>query len=129
MQFSLDFQSGLTTQFPEYEDCVNHVVYSSRKGLNGVAADLDMSPSELSKRINRNGKGDDSPDNRPLRARDVMRIMDSTRDYRPIYWQIEKYLRDPAARQEQAINQLAQMLPGLTELVREAGVKLDRRKK
>lgn len=124
MQLSLDFSPGLTAQFPEWEDVLNASVYGCRKGLNGVAGDLDMSPSELSKRLNRN-----ADENRPLRVQDAVRIVESTGDLRPVYWLIERFLRDPTARKEQAINQLADLLPTMIALVEQSGVDMSAKKR
>lgn len=115
-QLTLDFQPGLTVQFPQYEDVIAAAVYGSRKGLNGVAADLDMSPSELCRRLNRNGD-----DHRPLRASDADRIIESTGDKRPVYWQIEKHLGDPKAAQQHALAQIPAVLAQLNELMKAAG--------
>lgn len=107
MQLSLDFSPGLTAQFPE-----------------GVAGDLDMSPSELSKRLNRN-----ADENLPLRVQDAVRIIESTGDLRPVYWLIERFLRDPTARKEQAINQLADLLPTMIALVEQSGVDISTKRR
>lgn len=118
-QLTLDFQPGLTTQFPLYEDVIAAAVYGSRKGLNGVAADLDMSPSELCRRLNRNGD-----DHRPLRAGDAEKIIASTGDKRPVYWMIEKHLGDPKVAQQQALSQIPGVLAQLTALMEAAGPSL-----
>lgn len=117
MQLNLTFEPGLTAQFPSFEDVIVAVVYGSRKGLNGVAADLDYSPSELSRRLNRN-----PDDPRNLKAGDVPRIIDSTGDMRPVYWLIERFLQDPSAKRQQALDQMAQMAPVFLALAEQAGI-------
>lgn len=121
MQLSLNYEGGLTAQFAEWEDVLAAAVYSSRKGLNGVAADLDMSPSELTRRLNRN-----SDDSRPLRAADGIKIIQATQDYRPIYWLVERFLRDPETQRTQAISQLATLLPIVQALVEQSAGKVRR---
>jgi hypothetical protein len=120
VQLNLDFQPGLTARFPRWEDTFVHVVYSNRKGLNGVASDLDMSPSELSKRLA--WRPDQKEEPRPLRSVDIVGILESTNDPTPIYWLIEKFLRDPEAKRAEAINALAQLAPLLNGLVEQAGL-------
>lgn len=120
MQLNLDFLPGLTSRFPRWEDTFVHVVYSNRKGLNGVASDLDMSPSELSKRLA--WRPDQKEEPRPLRSVDIVGILESTNDPTPIYWLIEKFLRDPEAKRAEAINALAQLAPLLNGLVEQAGL-------
>lgn len=117
MQLSLDFEVGLTARFPHWEDVLAAAVYGSKKGLNGVAADLDMSPSELTRRLNRN-----TDDSRPLRAEDAIGIIHSTNDLRPVYWLIERFLKDPEAKRQEAINALVQLAPIVNELATQAGL-------
>jgi hypothetical protein len=117
VQLSFDLEPGLVARFPQWEDVIAAAVYGSRKGLNGIAAELDMSPSELTRRLNRN-----SDESRPLRVHDAVRIVDATGDLRPVYWLVERFLQTDSVRREQAISQIATLLPVLTELVAQAGV-------
>lgn len=119
LQFPLDFQPGLTTRFPRWEDTFVGAVYSCRKGLNGVASDLDMSPSELSKRLSHHC---DPNEPRPLRSQDIVGIIKSTGDMTPIYWLVESFLEDPTAKREQAMNQLAALAPIFQALAEQAGI-------
>lgn len=124
-QLSLSFEPGLTARFATIEDCVAHVVHTCRLGVDGVAAKLDMAPSELSRRLNAHTaakEGDVS--NRPLRVDDVIRIVEATNDDRPLYWWIEKRLRDPEATRAAAIQQLAVTLPMVQALVEQAGIEI-----
>lgn len=114
-QLALSFEPGLTAHFPQIEDVLVAAVYGSRKGLNGTAADLDLSPSDLSKRLSRESE------QRPVRCSDLVGIIQSTGDHRPIYWLIEKFLRDPEATRNQAISQLAQLMPMIQALVEQSG--------
>lgn len=107
-QYALDFEAGLTQRFPRWEDTLVNAVYSSRIGLNGVAAKLDMSPSELSKRLSHHT---DEP--RPLRSQDIVGIIESTGDYTPVHWLVERFLRDADAKKREALARL----PGLMEQV------------
>ena len=102
----LDFQAGLTERFPRWEDTLTHAVYSSRLGLNGVAAKLDQSPSDLCKRL----AGEEQ---RPLRAKDVLGIIDATQDFTPIYWLLERFLKDPDAKKQEAMARLPALMQQL----------------
>lgn len=120
-QLSLVFEPGLTAQYRELEDCIAAVVHSFRGGVDAIAPDLDMAPSELSRRLNAHllaKEGDTS--NRPLRTSDMVRVIHKTQDYRPIYWLVEKFLRDPEAQRTQAIHQLANIMPVVQALVEQA---------
>ena len=117
-QLALDFTPGLTAQHRSITSITAATVYNARGGLSSVAADLDTSPSDLSRRLN----GADSADNRPLTVEQFVSILRSTRDYRPIYWLIEEFLQDPDARRTQAIEQLAALAPVIERLVEQSGV-------
>lgn len=122
-QLALQFEPGLTAKHKTLEDCCAAVVHNARQGVDGVAAHLDMAPSELSRRLNAHLQAKEGdPHNRPLRAGDVVGIIQATGDFKPIYWLIEKFLRDPEAQRTQAINQLAATMPVIEALLEQAGV-------
>jgi len=114
-QLTLNFEPGLTVRFPDWHAVLTHAVYASRKGLGGVAADLDVSPTDLTKRLSKD-------ENRPLRAEQAVEIIEATGDMTPIYWLIERFLRDPETQRTAAIQQLAGLMPVLIELASQAGV-------
>lgn len=118
MQHSFDFTPGLTVQFPHLRDLLASVVYGSRGGLKGVAGDLDCSPSELSRMLNRANQDDP----RKLDVEDFVRILGSTADNRPVQWLVEKFLNNPEQQRAMAAAQLAQLMPALLELAAQAGV-------
>lgn len=114
-QLSLNFEPGLTARYPDWHAVLTHAVYASRKGLNGVAGDLDVSPSDLTKRLSKD-------EQRPLRADQAVGIIESTGDLTPVYWLIERFLRDPEQQRTAAIQQLAQVMPILQTLIEQAGL-------
>lgn len=129
-QLSLSYEPGLTSHFRTLEDCCQHVVLTSRSGVDGVAAHLDMPPSELSRRLNAHHavkEGDIS--NRPLRISDLMGIMQATGDHRPIYWLAEKFLGDPDAQRVAAAQQIGMLIPVLIGLAEQAGVSIPKVKR
>lgn len=115
-QSALNFAPPLTAQFPRLRDLLCAVVYSSRAGLHGVAADLDVSPSELSRMLNR-----EQDDPRKLDVEDFVRIIASTNDPRPVQWLTEKFTRDPDKVRTDAALQLAAMIPMIGALIEQAG--------
>lgn len=115
-QLTLNFEPGLTERFRSFDEVLAAAVYSSRKGLNSVAGDLDMSPSELTRRLN-----PDASDPRPLRTCDGIRIIESTKDMRPVYWLIEKFLRDPEAMKQEAMAQIPGLVAQLSKLLEQSG--------
>jgi hypothetical protein len=118
MQTSFDFTPGLTVQFPMLRDCIAATVYGSRGGLKAVAADCDLSPSELTRMLNR-----DQDDPRKLDVDILCRVLGSTGDTRPIQWLIEKFLHNPEQQRATALAQIAQIMPAFMELFGQAGVR------
>lgn len=117
-QLALSFEPGLTDNYKTLEDMCSAVVYSGRGGLETAAAAMDQSPSELSRRLNAHRavkEGDVS--NRPLRVSDMVGIIDEKQDFRPIYWQIEKFLKDPEVRRQELVDELHVLLPRLQSLL------------
>lgn len=122
-QLSLDFEPGLTARHRRLEDCVAHTVHNHREGVDGIASDLDMGGSELSRRLNAHLEAmEGAANNRPLRVADLVRILDATKDYRPIFWLIERFLQDPQARRDLALSQIPLAVELLTALAEQAGV-------
>lgn len=117
MQTSFDFTPGLTVQFGTLREVCAAAVYGSRGNLKAVAADLDVSPSLLSRMLTR-----EQSDPRKLDIDDLVAIISSTGDTRPVQWLIEKFLHDPNQQRAMAVAQLAQILPAIAELVRQAGI-------
>jgi hypothetical protein len=112
-QLQLNFEPGLTAQFKTLEDCLATCVYGSRQGLQGAASEADQSPSEMSRRLNKT-------DALPLRVSDMIAALDATRDLRPIYWLIERYIQDPEAMKALAAQQIVTLLPQLLALAEQA---------
>lgn len=114
-QMQLNFEPGLTAQFKTLEDVLSAAVYASRTGLQGCAAAADQSPSELSRRLNK-------VDALPLRVVDMTAVLDETKDLRPVYWLIERYLQDPQARRNALEQQFAQLLPAVITMAEQLGL-------
>jgi hypothetical protein len=119
MQTSFDFTPGLTVQFPTLRDCCAAVVYGSRGGLKAAAADCDLSPSELSRMLNR-----EQDDPRKLDVELLCGIIASTGDTRPVQWLVEKFLHNPEQQQATALAQIALVMPALMELFGQAGIRV-----
>jgi len=115
-QLSLNFEGGLTARFRSLREVVQSAVLTSSLGVTGVAGKMDMGHSELSRRLDAG-----AADNRPLRVDDLVDIIEHTGDHRPIYWLIERFLQSPEIKRTMAIDQLADLMPQIAELVRQAG--------
>ena len=114
-QFTLDFEPGLLERFPRWRDTFIHAVYNSRSGLNGCAAKADVSPSDFTKRLSGNY------DDRPFRDSDVIAVLEETKDYTPIYWLLERFLRDPDAKKQEALARIPGLVAALEATLEQAG--------
>ncbi len=111
-QIELNFEPGLTEQFPDFMDCVRASVHGCGRAFKAVAADLDMSPSELSRKLAPNP---DDPVH--FQLRNLPALVKATKDCRPIYWLIEAFLEDDEEKRRRVIAEVADVLPKLKALV------------
>lgn len=111
-QLEITLEGGLRDQFPEFWECVQASESGCGRQHKAIAADLDMSPSELSRKLANNP---DDPLNFPLRL--FPALLRSTRDLRPLYWLIEEFCEDDKARASRVQAELAAMLPKLQALL------------
>lgn len=113
-QVEIDFVGGLVDQFPEFNDVVRASVYSCGRTFKSVAADLDYSVSELSRRLSENPN--DSIGAFPLKK--LPDLIRSTNDKRPIYWLIEFFLEDKSVKRQRAMDELTGLLPQIAQLLK-----------
>lgn len=116
-QIDLNFEGGLVDQFPRWKDMVKASVYDCGRAFKAIAADLDMSVSELSRKLADNPN---DPVNFPLDR--LTELIEATEDYRPILWLAEKYLDDAESKRKRAIDHIVSQLPALMQALKVAGV-------
>ena len=116
-QLTLDFQPGLTELRTSCLDCVDAQIKSSGKPLKTIAADMDMSSSELSRKLAAN-----KDDPRHFTLADLEKYLASTGDTTPILYLAQKYCVSNVVKRDQALNALANMAPQLQALLKAAGV-------
>lgn len=114
-QMTIDFTPGLTERHVSLLDCIRQTVYTHRNPLKTIAADMDMSQSDLSRKLA--GNPDDP---RRLSVEDFEKCIVATGDFTPIYYLIEKYLQDETARQKRAVAALAKAMPDILALLKQA---------
>lgn len=107
-QLSIDFTPGMLEQFPTFADCVRASVYGCGKPFKVVAADMDMSVSELSRKLANN-----IGDNVHFPLDRLPELLAATGDSRPVQWLVLRFLRDPEAHRKQALATIAQLAPVL----------------
>jgi hypothetical protein len=115
-QFDLTFQPGLTEQFPNFRDVLRAAVYDCGRALKIVAADLDMTSSELSRKL-----ADNPNDNVNFPAHMLPELIRATGDKRPLYWLIETFLDDADSKRKRAISDLQMLLPQIEQALRQVG--------
>lgn len=114
-QLSLTLETSLIQQYPTFRDVVNASVYGCGRQLKAIAGDLDMSPSELSRKL-----ADNPKDLVHFPYEKIPALIEATGDKRPVLWLVEMFLDDPVAKKQSAIDSLARMLPEIAALVKEA---------
>lgn len=113
----LDVPDGISDRFSNALEVVRAGAYSNRKPLKTIAADMDVSPSDLSRKLANN-----PDDPRRFTLLDLEAYMRSTGDVQPILYLVQKFCTDPQAKQREALAALAQLAPQLQALLKQAGV-------
>lgn len=114
-QLTIDFTPGLTERHESLLACLRECAYTQRNPLKTIAADMDMSQSELSRKLASN-----PGDPRHMTVEDLESFIDATGDTTPIQWLIEKYMQDGTQRQKQAVAALARLAPLIESLTKQA---------
>jgi AraC-like DNA-binding protein len=112
-QLTLDFTPGLAERHAHILDCIRSSAYTHHNPLKTIAADMDMSQSELSRKLS--GNPDDS---RRFTVEDLEKFITATGDLTPIYYLVEKYLTDEDVKQRRALAELAKQLPDVLALIK-----------
>lgn len=87
MQLTINFDAGLTESYPTCREFVAARVHHQGRPQKAIAADMDYSPSDLSRKLSQN-----PDDSRRFTLDDLERFIDVTGDTQPVYYLIEKYL-------------------------------------
>lgn len=115
MQFDLDFERGLTERFPSLMEVVRNDVEHCGKLKKIIAADMGLAPAELSRIL-----ADNPSDPRNFTLDMLPDFIRATGRKTTIYWLIELFLSDPEKRRERALETLAELLPTIASLVKDA---------
>lgn len=116
-QLTIDFEPGLTERFASLLACVRNGVYANRKPLKTIAADMDLSESDLSRKLSAN-----LDDKRRFSVEDLERYLEETKDMTPIYYLVDKFLQDEERRQRRAMVELTKQLPDILALIKAAAL-------
>jgi hypothetical protein len=112
-QLTLDLDTSLVSAHRSLRDCIAAGIY--RRGLKVVAADLDLSPGNLSVALS------DDP-HRKFSVDDLEHYIQTTGDKSPIAYLLGKYMGDEASARDQALGQVAELLQNLPSMLSAAGL-------
>lgn len=113
-QFELDFEGGLAARHRSLLECLDDCIGRSQHQKKVIAADLDLSPSALSRRLTTQPKGSAEP---RFSVELLEEYIEKYDDLTPIYYLVEKFCQKPEDKKRQAISQLANMMPMLQKLI------------
>lgn len=114
---TLDIDAGLAERYSNTLEVVRAGAHSHRKPLKTIAADMDVSPSDLSRKLANNPE-----DPRRFTVLDLEAYINSTGDVQPILFLVQKFCTDPQAKQREALTALAKLAPQIQALLKAAGV-------
>jgi hypothetical protein len=121
-QLTLNFEPGLAQRYKSVKACVRAQIYASAKPDKAIAADMDLSPSELSRKI-----ADNPNDPRNLTVEDLESYIETQRDLTPIYYLLEKYGVPDEMRMAQAEAALLALLPQIEAITATLAKKVRRK--
>lgn len=104
MQLTLNFEAGYAEAYSTVREFVASRVHMQGRPQKAIAADMDLSPSHLSRKLAQ-GEGDTSR----FTCDDLERFIETTGDTSPVYYLVEKYLADRADTIEALERKLAEL--------------------
>lgn len=110
-QLTLEFQPSVRQRHRTLRQCVAAAVLASPKGAKQIAADCDISESELSRRLAPKSERDPRSCDVDL----MVAVMRSTGDLSPLQWLLAEFTQDDDARLQSLAGQVEQALPVLLE--------------
>jgi hypothetical protein len=114
-QMTLELQVGLLRRYDTLREAVQHSVLNDPRGMKAVAADCDISVSELSRRL-----APSEGDPRSLDVNLFVAILGSTGDLTPLHWLNARFLASDETKRHNAVDTLARLLPEIAALVADA---------
>lgn len=112
LQLTLDFEPSLVERHKTVLECVKQCAYTHRNPLKTIAADMDLSESDLSRKLTQSPN-----DSRRFTLDDLETFIQATGDTTPIVYLAAKYLADSNQVKQAAMQRLMHQLPDLLALV------------
>jgi len=89
VQLTLNFDAGLTDNYASCREYVAARIHQQGRPQKAIAADMDYSPSDLSRKLAQN-----PDDSRRFTLDDLEKFIEVTGDTRPVLYLVEKYLAE-----------------------------------
>ena len=109
-QLTLDFEPGLAERYKSLLECCRDSIYKDPRQLKAIAADMDLSSSELSRKLSENAE-----DTRRYTVEDLENRCKQG-DLTPIYYLVEKFLTSEETKNRRALAELVKKLPDIVAL-------------
>ncbi len=117
-QFEINFELGLIDQYTTFREVCAAAVSNCGRPQKHVAADLDMTASELSRKLADNPN---DPVHFPIDK--LPELILSTGDMRPVHWLIEKFCDDPDSRHRRQVAHLTKLMGEVEQTLKSLKVK------
>ena len=114
-QYTISFEPGLCDRYPALMDAVRARVAAVTRARKALAADMDLSESELSRKLAENDN-----DTRRFTVADLQALCDAEGPGVILEWMIARYSQTPEQLQANAAMQLAQLMPQILALAKVA---------
>jgi hypothetical protein len=86
-QVTINFEAGPVEVYKTCREYVGALVHQQGRPQKAIAADMDYSPSDLSRKL-----AQSPDDSRRFTLDDLEKFIDTTSDVRPVLYLVEKYL-------------------------------------
>lgn len=103
-QITLNFEAGLTTAYSTCREFVAHRVHHQGRPQKAIAADMDYSPSHLSRKC-----AQSPDDSMRFTLDDLERFIETTGDTSPVLYLVEKFLAQRTDRIEELEKELERL--------------------
>ncbi|HTE16035.1 MAG TPA: hypothetical protein VK642_13240 [Burkholderiales bacterium] len=117
-QLTMNFEPGLAERHRSLKACVRERVYGNGKPLKTIASDMDLSETELTRKL-----ADNPNDTREFNCNDLEAYITATGDVTPIYYLVEKFAVNADFKKSYAAAELAKLLPSIVALMKQVQTK------
>jgi hypothetical protein len=106
-QVTINFEAGPVEVYKTCREYVGALVHQQGKPQKAIAADMDYSPSDLSRKL-----AQSPDDSRRFTLDDLEKFIETTNDIRPVLYLVEKYLHKADAQRIAALEEELNRLKG-----------------